>query len=106
MPGQLDQISRVIGNIESKIDEIEVRTTEDRAIGNRRHAENQEAIGKLSAKLESHAIALAIQPSVWMSKRRLTGLASIGIAVLGGAGLVAETMIKWFVNWALSHFHG
>lgn len=103
MVGQLDQISRAMGSIEAKVDNIERRAEEDRALGDTRHAENKQAISTLTAKLDKHAVAVALQPGLWMSKRRMTGLASIGIAALGGAGLAAEALFKFGFNWLLTH---
>lgn len=47
MPGRLDEISRAIGAIETSVRAQDKRSDEDRDLANRRHNENQSAIGDL-----------------------------------------------------------
>lgn len=112
----LDEISRLLGNIERDVANLRDRANEDRDVGDRRHTQNQAAIdANVQAVLEvrriveplSQAIAV-MRPTVdmlVMSRSRLISLAALGLAALSAIGWVAETVLKWAVTAVLSHWH-
>jgi len=123
MAGRLDEISRVLGSIETSIKELSGRAAEDRRERDREHVQNQKAIAGLSAALADRAQKFddytqrtdgrlsaleMLQPIVTglqMTRAKLTTLASIGFAVVVIVGWMFEAVIKWAVSWALSHWH-
>ncbi len=84
MAGKLDEISRIIGAIETSVGELRSRAEEDRETRDRWHAENRAAIMTLTQKLDRHAEAVELlRPAVAaleLSRSKLAALASIGFA--------------------------
>jgi predicted RNase H-like nuclease (RuvC/YqgF family) len=108
MAGKLDEISRVIGAIETSVSELRRRAEEDREIRDRWHAEYRAAIAVLTRKLDQHAAAVEmLRPAVAaleLSRSRLAAWASIGLAGVVVCGWVVEAAVKWAVTRALSYF--
>jgi hypothetical protein len=108
MPGKLDDISRVIGSIETAVRELRRRADEDREIRDRWHAENRAAIAALAQKLDRHAAAVdVLRPAVAaleLSRSKLAAWASIGFAGVVVFGWIVEATVKWAVARAWSHF--
>jgi predicted RNase H-like nuclease (RuvC/YqgF family) len=108
MAGKLDEISRIIGAIETSVGELRSRAEEDRETRDRWHAENRAAIMTLTQKLDRHAEAVELlRPAVAaleLSRSKLAALASIGFAGVAIFGWIVEAAIKWAVTWTLSHF--
>ena len=108
MPGKLDEISRVIGAIETSVREIRRRADEDREIRDRWHAENRAAIALLTQKLDRHAAAVEmLRPTVAaleLSRSKLVAWASIGFAGVVVFGWIVEATVKFAVARAWSHF--
>jgi hypothetical protein len=108
MPGKLDDISRVIGSIETAVRELRRRADEDREIRDRWHAENRAAIAALAQKLDRHAAAVEVlRPAVAaleLSRSKLAAWASIGFAGVVVFGWIVEATVKWAVARAWSHF--
>jgi len=123
MVGKLDEISRILGAIETSIEELKERSREDRTERDREHGQNQKSIADMrdglaerarnfddyTLKTDKRISALEmLQPIVTglqMTRAKLTTLASIGFAVVVIVGWMFEAVIKWFVTWALSHWH-
>lgn len=109
MPGKLDEISRIIGAIETALYELRRRADEDRETRDRWHAENRTAIASLTAKLDQHATAVDVmRPAVaalQLSRSKLATWASIGFAGVVVFGWVVEASVKFAVAWAWSHLH-
>lgn len=104
---QLDEISRVIGSVETKLDAIESRAEEDRNIGDRRHAENRMAIEASRDAVEEVRRAIApLVDAVAVMKPVVEAYQIARWKITGalGLGLVALTVIWWFVEAAFSHF--
>jgi hypothetical protein len=108
MPGKLDEISRVIGAIETSVRELRSRADEDREIRDRWHVENRAAIATLTQKLDRHAAAVEmLRPAVAaleLSRSKLAAWASIGFAGVVVFGWIVEAAVKWAVARTLSHF--
>lgn len=109
MPGKLDEISRVIGAIETSVRELRQRAEEDRELRDRWHTESRAAIAALAQKLDRHAEAVEMmRPAVAaleLSRSKLAVWASIGFVSFVVFGWVVEGTVKWMVTWAWSHFH-
>jgi hypothetical protein len=109
MARRLDEISRVIGVIETGLRELPRRTEEDRDIRDRWHADNRAAIAALTQKLDRHAAAMdALKPAVAAlegSRSKLAAWASIGFAGVVVFGWIVEAVVKAAVAWVLSHVH-
>lgn len=125
MPGKLDEISRLLGSIETSIGELARRAREDRTQRDREHQENQQGIAGVKDALEQRSrkfdefarktdrriSALELLPSggLQMSRGRLAVLASIGLGVVVMAGWIIQAGVGWAVQWMLkailSHWH-
>ncbi len=116
MAGKLDDISRLLGNLETKVDGIKERSEEDRAISDRRHAENQRAIAAAAATAEELRTIVeplsetvqAMQPTVRalaVSRSKLASLAGLGLLILSAIGWLGDALIKALFTWTLSHLH-
>ena len=57
MSGKLDDISRVIGAIETSVRDLRLRADEDRETRDRWFAESRAAIAALTQKIDQHAAA-------------------------------------------------
>ena len=65
MPGKLDEISRLIGSLETSVRELQRRIDENRDVQARRHADNSAALQALAEKIDLHAAAVEmIRPAV------------------------------------------
>jgi hypothetical protein len=115
VPGKLDEISRLLGNLESGLREIERRSVEDRETGNRRHAENQQAIAASKQAVQDlkdivellSATVASWRPTVeafTLSRSKLTAWASIGFVAIAFLGWIVEAIVKWAVTAALLHW--
>jgi hypothetical protein len=108
MPGKLDEISRIVGAVETAIRELRRRADEDRDIRDRWHAENRAAIATLTQKLDHHANAVEmLRPAVAaleVSRSRLVALASLGSAGVVVFGWIVEALVKWAAGRILEHF--
>jgi hypothetical protein len=108
MPGKLDEISRVIGAIETSVGELRRRVDEDRDIRDRWHTENRAAIAALTQKLDQHAAAVEmLRPAVAaleLSRSKLAALASIGFAGVVVFGWIVEAIVKWAAARILGYF--
>jgi hypothetical protein len=108
MPGKLDEISRVIGAIETSVLELRRRADEDRETRDRWHAENRAAIAALGQKLDRHAAAVELlRPAVAaleLSRSKLATYASAGFALVVVFGWIVEATVKWAAARAWSHF--
>ncbi|MGD0024765.1 MAG: hypothetical protein ABSC37_09095 [Xanthobacteraceae bacterium] len=114
MPGKLDEISFILGEIKSSIQD-----------SNERYKQLQDGIRQLSIAISEHPVtcparvrfdefsqnanrridALEIlQSGFQMTRKKLTILAAIGFAVMVMLGWVVEAAFKWAVTWMLSHF--
>jgi hypothetical protein len=109
MTGKLDEISRIIGAIETTCRELQRRTDEDRDIRDRWHAESRAAIAALTQKLDQHAAAVeTMRPAVAaleLSRSKLAAWASIGFAGVVVFGWIVEATVKFTVTWLWSHLH-
>lgn len=109
MAGKLDEISRVIGAIETSVRDLRRRADEDRETRNRWHAESRAAIAKLTQKLDQHAAAVEmLRPAVAaleLSRSKLTAWASIGLAGVVVFGWIVEAAVKWAATRIFSHFN-
>lgn len=109
MPGKLDEISRVIGAIETSVRELRHRADEDRDIRDRWHAESRAAIAALTQKLDQHAATVEVlRPAVAaleLSRSKLATWASMGFAGVVIFGWMVEASVKFAVSWAWSHLH-
>jgi hypothetical protein len=109
MPGKLDEISRLIGVIETSVRDLRRRAEEDREIRDHWHEENRAAIASLERKLDQHAAAVEVmRPAVAaleLSRSKLATWASIGFASVVVFGWLVEATAKWAVSWAWSHAH-
>ena len=109
MAGKLDELSRVIGAIETSVGELRRRADEDRQIRERWHAESRAAIAALAEKLDRHAAAVdVLRPTVAaleLSRSRLAAFASIGFAAVVLFGWIIEAAVRWAVTRVLSHFY-
>jgi hypothetical protein len=108
MPGKLDEISRVIGAIETSVRDLRHRADEDREIRDRWHVESRAAIAALTQKIDRHATAVEVlRPAVAaleLSRLKLATWASIGFAGVVVFGWIVEAAIKWAVARTLSSF--
>lgn len=108
MAGKLDEISRIIGAIETSVRELQRRADEDREIRDHWHAESRAAVAALTQKLDQHAAAVAsMRPAVAaleLSRSKLAAWASIGFAGVVIFGWIVEATVKWAVAWTWSHF--
>jgi hypothetical protein len=108
MPGKLDDISRVIGAIETSVRDLRRRADEDRETRNRWYAESRAAIAALTQKIDQHAAAVEVlRPAVAaleLSRSKLAAWASIGFAGVVVFGWIVEAAVKWALTRALSHF--
>lgn len=108
MASKLDEISRVIGAIETSVRLLQRRAEEDRDIRDRWFAESRAAIASLTQKLDEHAAAVELmRPAVAAletSRSKLAAWASIGFAGVVIFGWIVEAAIKWALAWTLSHF--
>lgn len=108
MSGKLDEISRVIGAIETSVRELRRRADEDRETRDRWYAESRAAIAGLTEKLDQHATAVEmLRPAVAaleLSRSKLAAWASIGFAGVVVFGWIMEAAVKAAVTWAWSHF--
>jgi len=108
MPGKLDEISRIIGAIETSVRELRRRADEDRETRDRWFAESRAAIAALTQKLDEHAAAVEmLRPAVAaleLSRSKLAAWASIGFAGVVIFGWIVEASVKAAVTWAWSHF--
>lgn len=109
MPGKLDEISRVIGAIETSVRDLRRRAEEDREIHDRWHEESRAAIASLEQKLDQHTAAMeVIRPAVAaleLSRSKLATWASIGFAGVVVFGWLVEATVKFAASWAWSHLH-
>jgi hypothetical protein len=108
MAGKLDEISRIIGTIETSVRDLRQRADEDRDIRDRWHAESRAAIAALTQKLDKHATAVEmLRPAVAaleLSRSKLTTLASVGFAGVVIFGWIVQATLKWAVSQIWSHF--
>ncbi len=108
MPGKLDDISRVIGAIETSVRDLRRRADEDRETRDRWYAESRAAIAALTQKIDQHAAAVEVlRPAVAaleISRSKLAAWASIGLAGVVVFGWILEATVKWALTRALSHF--
>lgn len=109
MPGKLDQISRVIGSIETSVRDLRDRADEDRNIRERWHAESRAAIAAMTRKLDQHAAAVeTMRPAIAaleLSRSKLAAWASIGFAGVVVFGWIVEASVKFAIAWIWSHLH-
>lgn len=125
MPGKLDEISRLLGSIETSIGELARRAGEDRTQRDHEHRENQKGIAGVRDALEDRSrkfdefakrtdkriSALELLPSggLQMTRTRMAILASIGLGVVVLTGWVIQAGISYAVQWAakllVSHWH-
>jgi hypothetical protein len=107
MPGKLDEISRIIGAIETSVHDLRRRADEDREIRDRWHAESRAAIATLTRKFDQHAAAVeTLRPAVAaleLSRSKLAAWASIGFAGVVVLGWIVEAAVKAVMTWAWSH---
>jgi len=108
MPGKLDEISRLIGALETSVRDLQRRMDENCELQTRRHADNTAALRDLAAKLDLHVASMEmIRPTVAaleLSRSKLATWASIGFAVVVLAGWVIEAVVKWAIGRLLSQF--
>ena len=108
MAGKLDDISRIIGAIETSVLDLKLRADEDREIRDRWFAENRAAIASLTKKLDQHAAAVeSMRPAVAaleLSRSKLATLASIGFVAVVVFGWLMEAALKAASSWIVSHF--
>jgi len=108
MAGKLDEISRVIGAIETSVHDLRRRADEDRETRDRWHAESRASIAALTQKLDRHAAAVEmLRPAVAaleLSRSKLAALASIGFVGVVVFGWIVEAAVKWALARILSHF--
>jgi predicted RNase H-like nuclease (RuvC/YqgF family) len=108
MAGKLDEISRIIGAIETSVRELRRRADEDRETRDHWYAESRVAIAALTQKLDQHATAVEmLRPAVAaleLSRSKLAAWASIGFAGVVVFGWIVEATVKWALGWAWSHF--
>ena len=108
MAGKLDEISRIIGAIESDVHELKRRADEDREIRDHWFTENRAAIASLTKKLDQQAAAVeSMRPAVAaleLSRSKLATLASVGFIGVIVFGWIMEAIIKFTVSWIISHF--
>jgi hypothetical protein len=108
MPGKLDDISRVIGAIETSVRDLRRRADEDRETRDRWYAESRAAIAALTQKIDQHAAAVEmLRPAVAaleLSRSKLAAWASIGLAGVVVFGWIVEAAVKWALTRALAHF--
>ena len=65
MAGKLDEISRVIGAIETSVRDLRRRADEDRETRDRWYGESRASIAALTQKLDQHAAAVEmLRPAV------------------------------------------
>ena len=109
MAGKLDEISRLIGVIETSVRDLRRRAEEDRESHDRWHEESRAAIASLERKLDQHAAAVEImRPAVAaleLSRSKLATWASIGFASVVVFGWMVEATVKFAASWAWSHLH-
>jgi len=108
MAGKLDEISRIIGAVESSVKDLKRRADEDRKIRDRWFAENRAAIAALTEKLDQQAAAVeSMRPAVAaleLSRSKLATLASVGFIAVIVCGWFVQGIIKLTVSWIISHF--
>jgi len=108
MAGKLDEISRVIGAIETSVRDLRRRADEDRETRDRWYAESRAAIVGLTQKLDQHAAAVEmLRPAVAaleLSRSKLAAWASIGFAGMVVFGWIVEAAVKWAATRIFSHF--
>ncbi len=115
MPGKLDEISRVIGSLEASVKLLSQLFDQHCQDDDRRHKENQdvakatiEEIAALREALQPLAASVAVMrpivDSLQFSRMKLAAWASVGIFILGVVGWIVEALVKFAVNWTLSHF--
>lgn len=108
MAGKLDEISRVIGAIETSVRDLRRRADEDRETRDRWHAESRASIAALTQKLDQHAAAVEmLRPTVaalQLSRSKFAALASLGVAGVVVFGWIVEAAVKWAATRIFSHF--
>lgn len=101
MAGELDEISRIIGNIESDIKNMQRSMDQDRRLHNERHAENTEkleSIGERVGNLED-----TVKPLGETVKRMEPIVAGVQIDRWKKAGAISLAgLILTFVGWLLA----
>jgi hypothetical protein len=124
MTGDLHEISRAIGSLETAVRELQRRADEDRALVDRRHNENLHSIEIATAEnraaiaastravqdikeivLPLSQVVETMRPTVeafQISRSRLAAWASIGFVLISFLGWLVEAAIKWAIGWLLS----
>ena len=123
MSGELHEISRAIGALETGVKSLQETQTRGNELfdqhckdDDQRHIET--IAGMQGIKAELTALRQTLEPlaasvsvmrpivdGYQLTRSRLTVWASIGFGILVFAGWIVETAVKWMVGMVLSHWH-
>jgi hypothetical protein len=115
MAGKLDEISRIIGNIEAKVENMSDRVDDNRRVADERHRENLERLETIDArtmKLESTVAPLAatvgkIEPiveSYQATRWKLAGMSIVVLGILSLLGWALSLVAGKALGWVMSLF--
>lgn len=115
MPNRLDEISRVIGNIEAEVRNLTTSVADVRSSSAEQHRENRErleCIGKRVEKIESDMKPLAksvatMEPVVAgyiVTRWKLAGAFALGTSIITALGWVVSLFAGKIFAWLLSMF--
>lgn len=115
MPNRLDEISRVIGNVEAEVRNLTASVAEVRQTSAEQHRENRErleSIGDRVEKIEADMKPLAntvatMQPIVAgyaVTRWKIAGAFALGTSTITALGWVVSLFAGKIVTWVVSLF--
>ena len=115
MPNRLDEISRVIGNIEAEVRSLTASVADVRHSSSEQHRENRErleSIGTRVQKIEADMAPLAktvatmepIVVSYTVTRWKIAGAFVLGTTIITMLGWIVSLFAGKIVTWVLSLF--
>lgn len=108
MVGQLDQISRAIGSLETSVNGLHEDITENRDIANTRHQENKARLTSIEEAMRPALASItAMQPIVatlQAGRSRLVFWAGVGMTAVTFLGWGVELGVRTVFEWGVAHW--
>lgn len=108
MATKLDEISRVIGNIESSVASIKADIGDNRTVADRRHKENRDRLDALEDMVkplaETVRVMKPIVDSYMVSRWKLAGMLTLATVLLSLAGWLISLFAGKIIGIVLAPF--